>query len=91
MDRTTDWRLGAGKYGQKFRYVIATDQPPDQVLAAAEADMKSTREEMFQIASQLNGVTAIPATSMGRSSARWIRSQPGTRLRKRTSPMRAVT
>jgi uncharacterized protein (DUF885 family) len=55
MGRTTDWRLGAGKYDQKFRYVIATDQPPDQVLAAAEADMKTTRDEMFRIASQLNG------------------------------------
>ena len=55
MGRTTDWRLGSSKYGQKFRYVIATDQPPDQVLAAAEADMKTTRDEMFRIASQLNG------------------------------------
>ena len=55
IGRTTDWRLGSSKYGQKFRYVIATDQPPDQVLAAAEADMKTTRDEMFRIASQLNG------------------------------------
>jgi uncharacterized protein (DUF885 family) len=55
MGRTTDWRLGAGNYDKKFRYVIATDQAPDRVLAAAEADMKTTREEMFQIASRLNG------------------------------------
>ena len=54
IGRTTDWRLGSSKYGQKFRYVIATDQPPDQVLAAAEADMKTTRDEMFRIASQVN-------------------------------------
>jgi uncharacterized protein (DUF885 family) len=55
INRTADWRLGPGKYEQKFRYVIATDQPPGQILTAAEADMKSTRDEMFDIASQLNG------------------------------------
>ena len=49
MGRTTDWRLGAGNYDKKFRYVIATGQAPDRVLAAAEADMKTTREEMLSI------------------------------------------
>ena len=32
MNRHADWRLGSTKYAQKFRYVIATDQPPDAVL-----------------------------------------------------------
>jgi uncharacterized protein (DUF885 family) len=55
MGRTTGWRLGTDNYHKKFRYVIATDQPPEQILSAAEADMAATRDEMFQIASRLNG------------------------------------
>jgi uncharacterized protein (DUF885 family) len=55
INRRADWRLGPGKYDQKFRYVIATDQPSERILAAAESDMKSTRDEMYRIASQLNG------------------------------------
>jgi uncharacterized protein (DUF885 family) len=55
MMRDYDWRLGSEKYVQKFRYVIATDQPPDTILAAAEAEMTTTREQMYRIATELNG------------------------------------
>ena len=48
-----DWRLGPDKYAQKFRYVIATDQTPDQVLASAEEEMKNVRQSMANIAQQL--------------------------------------
>lgn len=57
--RGYDWRLGPAKYAQKFRYVLATDQTPEQALAAAEQEMGNTRQEMFRIASQLN--TGQPA------------------------------
>jgi uncharacterized protein (DUF885 family) len=53
--RQADWRLGSTKYAQKFRYVIATDQPPDAVLQAAEQQMESIRQEMYRIAVEMNG------------------------------------
>ena len=53
--RRVDWRLGASNYQEKFRYAIATDQSPGQILAAAEEEMRVTREEMIRIAAQLNG------------------------------------
>ncbi len=52
--RSVDWRLGASNYAKKFHYALATDQSPQQVLAAAEQEMRATREQMFRIAAQLN-------------------------------------
>ncbi|MBI3278410.1 MAG: DUF885 domain-containing protein [Acidobacteria bacterium] len=48
--RSSDWRLGHDKYAQKFRYALATDQSAEQVLAAAEAELKRTREDMYKLA-----------------------------------------
>ncbi len=45
-----DWRLGSAKYATKFRYVLATDRSPEQVLAAAEADLKTVRARMAELA-----------------------------------------
>ena len=45
-----DWRLGPEKYAKKFRYVLATDLGPEQVLAAAEADLKKVRARMQDLA-----------------------------------------
>ena len=44
------WQLGADKYAQKFRFVLATDQTPRQVLAGAESELKRVREQMYEIA-----------------------------------------
>ena len=44
------WRLGAEQYAPKFRYVMETSITPAQLLADAEAEMKSVRTQMFQIA-----------------------------------------
>jgi uncharacterized protein (DUF885 family) len=60
MNRHADWRLGSSKYAQKFRYVIATDQPPDKVLEAAEQQMQSIRDEMYRIAVEINGGRPAP-------------------------------
>ncbi len=49
-----DWRLGREKYVKKFRYALATDLPPDQVLAAAESDLKTVRARMFELALPLH-------------------------------------
>ena len=48
-----DWRLGREKYEQKFRYLLETDRKPDDALAEAEADLKSVRGRMGELALQL--------------------------------------
>ncbi|MBI3698099.1 MAG: DUF885 domain-containing protein [Acidobacteria bacterium] len=50
----SDWRLGADKYKRKFRYVLATDLTPDQVLANAEADLKAVQARMLELAGPLH-------------------------------------
>ncbi|MEX2263577.1 MAG: DUF885 domain-containing protein [Bryobacteraceae bacterium] len=49
-----DWRLGGELYGRKFRYALATDLEPDEVLAQAEADLKSVRAKMLELALPLH-------------------------------------
>ena len=44
------WRLGTEWYAPKFRYVMETSITPDQLLADAEAQVKSIRTEMLQVA-----------------------------------------
>jgi len=51
---TATWRLGREFYADKFRLVMGTPVEPDQVLADAERDLKSTRAEMLQIALPLH-------------------------------------
>ena len=51
---TTTWRLGKELYPEKFRLVMETPVAPEQVLADAESDLKSTRGEMLQVALPLH-------------------------------------
>jgi uncharacterized protein (DUF885 family) len=48
--KTSDWRLGKEKYAHKFEYTLATGKLPEQLLAEAEADLKTTRDEMAKLA-----------------------------------------
>jgi uncharacterized protein (DUF885 family) len=48
--KTSDWRLGKERYARKFDLTLATGKTPDQMLALAEADLKSTRDEMAKLA-----------------------------------------
>src|SRR5437016_1014717 len=48
--KTSDWRLGKEKYAQKFTYVLATGKTPEQLLAEAEADLKTTRDALEKLA-----------------------------------------
>jgi uncharacterized protein (DUF885 family) len=48
--KTSDWRLGKEKYARKFEYVLVTGKTPEQLLAEAEADLKTTREELEKLA-----------------------------------------
>jgi uncharacterized protein (DUF885 family) len=44
-----DWRLGKSLYDQKFKLVMETSVTPEQVLADAEAELKSVRAEMLEL------------------------------------------
>jgi uncharacterized protein (DUF885 family) len=48
--RTSDWRLGKEKYEKKFSYMLVSGKTPEQVLAEAEASLKSMRAEMEKLA-----------------------------------------
>jgi uncharacterized protein (DUF885 family) len=48
--KTSDWRLGREKYDQKFALVLAAGRTPEQLLAAAEDDLKTVRAEMAKLA-----------------------------------------
>ena len=52
--RTSDWRLGKERYAAKFRYALGTDRPVEDVLAAAEADVKTVRKQMWDLALPLH-------------------------------------
>lgn len=48
------WRLGKEWYDEKFRLTMETNVKPEQLLADAETEMQSTREEMLQLALPLH-------------------------------------
>jgi uncharacterized protein (DUF885 family) len=48
--RTSDWRLGKEKYARKFALVLQSGRTPEDLLAAAEADLKTVRAEMAKLA-----------------------------------------
>jgi uncharacterized protein (DUF885 family) len=56
-----DWRLGREKYQRKFRYVLSTDLSPEQVLSAAEFDLKKVRAQMLNLARSVK----VPHTIRG--------------------------
>jgi uncharacterized protein (DUF885 family) len=49
--KKSDWRLGRDKYAKKFEFTLSTGRSPDQMLSLAEADLRTTREEMAKLAS----------------------------------------
>jgi uncharacterized protein (DUF885 family) len=51
---TGDWRLGPDRYKTKFKFALGTDRTPDDVLAAAEADLKTVRARMLVLALDLH-------------------------------------
>ena len=47
---TSDWRLGKEKYAKKFALVLASGRTPEDLLAAAETDLKTVRDTMAKLA-----------------------------------------
>jgi len=48
--KTSDWRLGKVNYARKFQYVLTSAKTPEELLAQAEAELKTTRDEMVKLA-----------------------------------------
>src|SRR6185503_3374105 len=57
--KTSDWRLGREKYARKCEYVLATGKTPEQLLAEAEATLKTTRDEVAKLASPRTAKQAL--------------------------------
>lgn len=55
-----DWRLGADRYATKFRFALATDRSPDEVLAAAEKRLGEVRARMLEISLPLHAKWFAP-------------------------------
>lgn len=48
-----DFRIGDAKFRQKLRFALESDLPKEEILKRAEADLKATQEEMFEVAQPL--------------------------------------
>jgi uncharacterized protein (DUF885 family) len=57
----SDWRLGKEKYDQKFALVLASGHPPEELLSAAEAELKTVRAEMAKLAAPQTVQQALDA------------------------------
>jgi uncharacterized protein (DUF885 family) len=51
---TADWRLGADRYATKFKFALATDRTPDQVLGDAEKRLGGVRARMMELSLPLH-------------------------------------
>jgi uncharacterized protein (DUF885 family) len=58
-----DWRLGKDLYRKKFRYVLETDATPEQLLAAAEAELVKTRADLAALAAPATVEQALAAVA----------------------------
>src|SRR5580704_12635496 len=48
--KASDWRLGKDNYAKKFQFTLHTGKAPEQLLAEAEGELKTVREEMAKLA-----------------------------------------
>jgi uncharacterized protein (DUF885 family) len=61
--KTSDWRLGKEKYAQKFALVLESGLTPEQLLAAAEADLKTMRADMAKLSAPQTVEQALEAAA----------------------------
>src|SRR6266446_306198 len=62
--KTSDWRLGKEKYDRKCEYVLAAGKTPEQLLAEAEADLRTTRAELEEASAPRTPKTALDEIAM---------------------------
>src|SRR3989449_566527 len=86
--KTSDWRLGRDKYVQKFSYILATGKSPEQLLAEAEADLKSTRQELERLAAPKTPKQALDDVARQHSSAETYMAQAKRTLEQATAFVR---
>ena len=86
--KTSDWRLGRDKYVQKFNYILATGKSPEQLLAEAEADLKSTRQELERLAAPKTPKQALDDVARQHSSAETYVAQAKRTLEQATAFVR---
>src|SRR5213594_3701465 len=86
--KTSDWRLGRDKYVQKFNYVLATGKSPEQLLAEAEADLKSTRQELERLAAPKTPKQALDDVARRHSTAEMYMAQAKKALEQTTAFVR---
>jgi uncharacterized protein (DUF885 family) len=58
-----DWRLGKDLYAKKFRFTLETDVAPEELLAAAEADLKKTQADLAKLAAPATAQQALAAVA----------------------------
>jgi uncharacterized protein (DUF885 family) len=61
--KTSDWRLGKETYATKFALVLAAGRSPEELLAAAEAELKNVRAEMTKLAAPQSVKQALDAAA----------------------------
>jgi len=64
-----DWRLGKDLYAKKFHYTLQTDTTPEQLLAAAEADLTKTRADLATLAAPATVEHALAAIASHHATA----------------------
>jgi uncharacterized protein (DUF885 family) len=47
--KSSDWRLGKDNYAKKFQFTLHTGKAPEQLLAEAEAELKTVRGDMAKL------------------------------------------
>lgn len=76
--RTSDWRLGKDRYAKKYQYAMGTGQPPEALLADAEASLQSTRNAMLTIAKSLPGASSGDLNTVVRAALNKIGERHAT-------------
>ena len=66
--KTSDWRLGKENYAKKFDLVLAAGRTPEQLLAAAEDELKTVRAEMAKLAAPQTIQQALDSTARQHST-----------------------
>lgn len=86
--KPADWRLGKEKYARKFDYVLAIGETPEQLLAEAEADLKTIRAEMEKLAAPKSVKQALDEIAKRHATAETYMAEAKKTLNEATAFVR---
>jgi len=86
--KTSDWRLGKENYAKKFAYTLVTGKTPEQLLSEAEADLKTTRQEMEKLAAPKSVKEALADIAMQHATPETFMDQAKKDLAEATAFVR---